>query len=286
MSHSPSHSHSFTTTTPSYPKPYPQFLLFGDSITQGCSSHLSGPLSEWYIRRIDVLNRGFSGYTSQMGLDVLPHFFPAAPSTATTGTTSTSTSLGYAQGQGQCQQAQVSLMTVFFGANDAVLPGHPQHVPLHDYTRALRSIISYPPLALHGTKVILITPPPVDEWQLGNDERTATNTQTYAVACRQLGADLNLPTLDLWTIFMTKAGWREGDGSDDGSTPLIGSKAAPRSDVLDELLSDGLHFTPKAYQIVFEELVKLIQGKLPDHVPENLPFIFPDWKDKLGIEAQ
>ena len=104
----------------------------------------------------------------------------------------------------------------------------------------------------------------------------------YATACRQLGADLNLPTLDLWTIFMTKAGWR--DGSD--GTPLTGSKAAPRSNVLDELLSDGLHFTPKAYQLVFDELVKLIQGKLPGHVPENLPYIFPDWKDKLGIEAQ
>ncbi|KIW59234.1 hypothetical protein PV05_03697 [Exophiala xenobiotica] len=258
MSHSP--SRSFTTP---YPKPYPQFLLFGDSITQGCSSHLSSALSEWYIRRLDVLNRGFSGYTSQMGLDLLPHFFPGA-------------SQGHAQ-------AQVSLMTVFFGANDAVLPGHPQHVPLHDYTRALRSIIAYPGIALHGTKIILITPPPVDEWQLGNDERTAVNTQKYAAACRQLGADLNLPTLDLWTIFMTKAGWREDSPK---GTPLIGSKAAPRSNVLDELLSDGLHFTPKAYQLVFDELVKLIQEKLPDHVPESLPYIFPDWKDKLGIEAQ
>lgn len=82
---------------------------------------------------------------------------------------------------------------------------------------------------------------------------------------------------------MTKAGWREDSPK---GTPLIGSKAAPRSNVLDELLSDGLHFTPKAYQLVFDELVKLIQEKLPDHVPESLPYIFPDWKDKLGIEAQ
>jgi hypothetical protein len=36
---------------------------------------------------------------------------------------------------------------------------------------------------------------------------------------------------------------------------------------------------------MFDELLKVIQQKLPDDVPERLPTIFPDWKDKLGINA-
>lgn len=80
---------------------------------------------------------------------------------------------------------------------------------------------------------------------------------------------------------MTKAGWEP-----DSDKPLVGSKDAPKNKVLAELLSDGLHFTPAAYEIVFNELVKLITEKLPEHNPNNLPFVFPDWKKKLGLEGQ
>lgn len=223
---------------------------------------LLSPLSEQYSRRMDILSRGMSGYTSQMGLNVMQHWFPTRPPSDHT--------------------PQVKLMTLFFGANDATLPGCPQHVPLSAYTGYLRSIITHPGIASHGTKIILITPPPVDEWQLGDKERTASNTRAYAAACRQLGRDMNLPTLDLWTVFMTKAGWRD----DQPEQPLIGSLAAPRNQVLTDLLSDGLHFTPAAYQIVFEALLGLIQEKLPEDVPDKLPFVFPDWKDQLGVVSR
>ncbi|KAJ9633449.1 uncharacterized protein PV06_06755 [Exophiala oligosperma] len=262
MSHSPSASvWSPSPQTP--PKPYPQFILFGDSITQMSTAGLLCPLSERYNRRMDVLNRGMSGYTSRMGLDVLRHWFPSRPPSDNL-------------------TPQVKLMTLFFGANDATLPGCPQHVPLHAYTGYLRDIVNHPGIASHDTKIILVTPPPVDEWQLGDQERTASNTRAYAAACRQLGRDLGLPTLDLWTMFMTKAGWREDD-DDRQKKPLIGSKAAPRNQVLADLLSDGLHFTPAAYQIVFDALLELIQTHLPDYVPDKLPFVYPDWKDQLGV---
>ncbi|OAP54776.1 hypothetical protein AYL99_11224 [Fonsecaea erecta] len=261
MSRSPASDHPLRTLGTSNPQPttFPQFILFGDSITQGSSQVLFASLAEWYSRRLDVVNRGFSGYTSRMGYDILRQFFPsdAAPSPTT---------------------PRVELMTVFFGANDACLSGHPQHVPLADYRQALKSIITSPGVELHQTKCVLITPPPVDEWQLGSEERTAEHTATYASACREVGKETGIPILDLWTIFMTKAGWREGS-----TGALIGCKDAPRNAVLGELLSDGLHFTPQGYQLMYEELVQVIKEKLPDQLPEKLPMIFPDWKDKLGI---
>ncbi len=125
-----------------------------------------------------------------------------------------------------------------------------------------------------------MTPPPVDEYQLGGPDRTAAHTAKYAHAALELGEELHLPVLDLWTIFMRKAGWQEGS-----TGALIGSKDAPRSQVLGELLDDGLHFTGKGYDLTFDELIKVIQQKLPDLVPESLPTIFPDWKDKLGVNT-
>ncbi|OQV00246.1 hypothetical protein CLAIMM_05770 [Cladophialophora immunda] len=244
-----------------HPTTYPQFILFGDSITQFSSQVLFASLAEWYSRRLDVVNRGFSGYTAPMGYDILGQFFPssdAAPPSPTT--------------------PRVQLMTVFFGANDACLPGHPQHVPLADYRTALRSIIKSRGVESHQTKCLLITPPPVDEWQLGSEERTAEHTATYASACRTVGREMGIPVLDLWTIFMNKAGWWEGSPG-----ALTGSKKAPRNEVLGKLLNDGLHLTARGYKLMYEELVQVIKDQLPDQLPENLPMMFPEWRDKLGI---
>ncbi|KIX03896.1 uncharacterized protein Z518_07449 [Rhinocladiella mackenziei CBS 650.93] len=258
MSHFPDLNAS-TRSVGSSLKTYPQFLLFGDSITQGSSHVFHSSLSEWYSRRLDVLIRGFSGYTAPVGYDTLLQFFPAVPPSDVV--------------------PRIRLMTVFFGANDACLAGTPQHVPIGEYKQYLRNIVNYEGVKLHQTNVVLIVPAPVDEWQLATGERKAATTAKYASACREVGQELNLPILDLWTIFMLKAGWKEGS-----TDALIGSKAAPQNQVLGELLSDGLHFTPAAYRLVFEELVKIIQNELPDQVPENLPFVFPDWRTKLGAE--
>jgi isoamyl acetate esterase len=201
---------------------YGQIILFGDSITQFSENQEHGfafapALRDDYIRRLDVLNRGFSGYTSQLALQVLPLFMPG-PS-----------------------QAHVPLMTVFFGANDACLPGNAQYVPLNQYVACLKAILQHPTVLAHHAKVLLITPAPVDEHQLEpNDlatgysglQRTARNTKRYADACRELGKQLDSPTVDLWTVFMEAAGWKKGG-------PLPGAKEADRNQVLGSLLLDG-----------------------------------------------
>jgi isoamyl acetate esterase len=237
-------------------KMYPQFLLFGDSITQGSSHTLIPSLSDYYSRRLDVLNRGFGGYNAPAGLDCLEHFFPVhRPSP---------------------RNPHVRLMTVFFGANDACIPGDPQHIPLEEYKDALRQIAGYEGVKLHSTKLIFITPGPVDEWQLETPNRNAAHTAIYAAACLDVAAELDVLCIDLWTIFMRKAGWKPG-------SELVGSRHARKSKVFEELLYDGLHFTEKAYGVVYQELIKLIERNLPSETPDKLPWVFPDWQDFMGV---
>ena len=132
---------------------------------------------------------------------------------------------------------------IFFGANDACLPGTStgQHVPVDRYTQNLKELIAHPTVKQQEPRLILVTPPPVDEYKLeesgpGSDnsevQRTAEHTKKYADSCRKLGADLDIEVVDLWFIFMTKAGWKQGQ-------PLIGSKSVERSKTLGVFLSDG-----------------------------------------------
>lgn len=81
----------------------PQFVLFGDSITQRSfgPGGWAAALADTYTRRVDIVNRGYSGYNSRWALTLLDHVFPP-------------TAAGAAA-------ADVRLATVFFGANDAAL---------------------------------------------------------------------------------------------------------------------------------------------------------------------
>ena len=230
---------------------YPQLILFGDSITQKSDLSFAGPLQQHYARKADVVNRGFNGYTSKLALDILPKFFPTT------------------------QQADVRIMTVFFGANDACLPGSAQHVPINEYAACIRCILQHDLVRKQGTKLVLIIPAPVDEYQLSNNQRTATNTKAYADVCRQVGQELRLPMVDLWSLFMKKAGW-------DGESELVGSRKCERSKVLGDLLLDGLHFTAKAYSILLRELMNVIHEELPGQKPERMRMVFPAWSDLLG----
>lgn len=191
--------------------PYDQFILFGDSITQqSCNQDqgfaLTPALQDVYIRRLDVINRGFSGYNTSQALEALPIFMPTLA------------------------QAKVRFMAIFFGANDACLPD-----------------FGHKTITIQQPRMILITPPPVDEYRLEEPapsngvperQRTAEHTKQYADACHEVGAELGVVVLDLWSTFMAEAGWKEGD-------PLPGSKKTERNSVLGELLRDGIHLRNK-----------------------------------------
>jgi isoamyl acetate esterase len=234
------------------------------SITQGAHSTLVPHLAALYSRRADIINRGFSGYNTLHAVPLLPLLFPPSLSPSPS------------------PSPRIALLTIFFGANDAVLPSNAQHVPLEQYKVHLRSLAIYPALKAHGTRVLFLTPPPVDEWQFTESPliRTAEHTKLYADACRGVAAELGIVVVDVWRAFMQRAGWRE-DGPKGGK--LVGDREIERSDVLGRLLSDGLHLTDEGYTVVSEELVRVIREEAEDVSPEALGMVVPDWKEVMGV---
>jgi lysophospholipase L1-like esterase len=125
-------------------------------------------------------------------------------------------------------------------------------------------------------------------------------TKEYADAACAVGAKLNVPVVNLWSAFMKKAGfethvWKAGD-------PLPGSLGIPQNDALVELMYDGkqglprytaisadwsigLHFNPAGYDVLFQELMKLIAEQWPDQTPDELPMVLPRWNDAVAWKA-
>ena len=105
-----------------------QILLFGDSITQySFDPILNGfgaSLSHIYVRKLDVVNRGFSGYNTTWCAELLPHVLK---------TTLPCAQSGY--------KPSIKLITIFLGANDSVFQGNRQYVSLQDYKKNLCSMI-------------------------------------------------------------------------------------------------------------------------------------------------
>ncbi|KAL9083772.1 MAG: hypothetical protein Q9165_008382 [Trypethelium subeluteriae] len=261
--------------------PYDQFILFGDSITEKSGSQDKGfgfapALQDAYIRRLLVLNQGFrsgrlvhlheykvieaffSGYNTAQALRVLPRIMPAP------------------------KEAKVRFMTIFFGANDARLPNQyasPQHISPEQYRENLEQIIQHPAVKAQSPRIILITPPPIDEYLVeiadrakGFDEkrRTAENTRRYADIVKEVGKENNVAVLDLWTALMLEAGWSDNE-------PLLGSKKLPKNPKMEKMLHDGIHFNPEAYKVLYTKLMDLISETWPDQVPEKLPMSDP-WR--------
>jgi lysophospholipase L1-like esterase len=194
-------------------------------------------------------------------------------------------------------------MTIFFGANDSCFATvrNNQCVPLPEFRSNLIKIIS----TFSGRKqprIILITNPPIDERTQGALDRskgyelrrTAEHTKLYADAVRNVGNDLGIAVVDLWTAIMLKAGWKPNS-----PTPLPGCTDVPPNPVLSEHLSDGtkssthlpsshfkrlttrigLHLSTTGYKLLSALLRNSIATHWPDQLPENLPFVLPRWDD-------
>ncbi|KAI3438645.1 hypothetical protein D9Q98_001067 [Chlorella vulgaris] len=226
----------------------PQFVTFGDSITQrGFEPGWGSLLANAYQRRADVVSRGYSGYNSRWALQLLDAVFPQ-PSAAA---------------------PPPRLATVFFGANDAALPDRGsarQHVPLAEFKGNLRAIVQH----LHRIgvpAVVLITPPPISEpdrithvlqtygVHLEEPERTNEVAGQYAAAVEEVGAELGLPCLNLWQAFQAEQDWQH------------------------RLLSDGLHLTAEGNACLYRLLQQLIDQRFPALRVAALPMDAPDHSD-------
>lgn len=202
-------------------------------------------LAEYYMRRSDVVNRGFSGYTARYAQLIAP----------------------YALSKEDLERAY--LVTIWFGANDAVIPSsrNPQHVPLAEYEKHLEHIvitIKERAMQLYNSnlRIILITPLPVDEkrriaFLSSTDEtivatdRTNQMIECYADICRHVAQRQHISCLCLYNAMMESV------------------------DYSIYLQEDGLHLSTKGNQFVFDLLKELIERDQHQISPDQLEFIYP-----------
>ncbi|KAI7824448.1 SGNH hydrolase [Kickxella alabastrina] len=223
-----------------------QIICLGDSITQhGWDVGKRGwvaQLSQAYVRRLDVLSRGFSGYNTRWTTPLLAQMLPRSL-------------LG------------TRLITVFFGANDAQHAPLKQHVPLGEFVQNTRAIIENLKEKAPFARIILITPPPVGDslWAKTREaegrvaDRTNVVTRQYAAAVVGLAAELAVPCVDLWTVIETKREAHNG-------LPFAGY----------EVFSwDGLHLNENGNDVLFNEVLRTIRLNHADLDPDVLPFVLP-----------
>ncbi|CCG82439.1 GDSL Lipase/Acylhydrolase family protein [Taphrina deformans PYCC 5710] len=234
---------------------YGQIVLFGDSITeQSFDPEFSGygsALANAYTRRLDVKNRGFSGYTTVQALDLLPRIFPH-------------------------RDDDVKVVVLFFGANDATLPGTIQHVPLDDYLKNCEALLTSS--ALRG-KVIAVTPPPIEGYShdvVFGATRTAEVTHEYGVALKELCQRLQVPCADVWNEFMVAIDWKVEHGK-----PLPGSLKVPKNERLCSFFRDGLHPIGSGYKIIYNTIQETITANFSNLAPDVVPYHTPYWEQAV-----
>jgi isoamyl acetate esterase len=155
--------------------------------------------------------------------------------------------------------------------HDACFPDTPtkQHVPLQVYKQNLKALVTHPVVAVHHPKIILVTPPPIDEMRQEEVDaakgyplcRRASVTAEYAEAARQVGAEIggDLMVLDLWSAVMAEAIRRTPNPNPNG--PILGTKQLGSSKAPTSLMPDGLHLGNAGYSIFLQALLSALESK-------------------------
>lgn len=172
-----------------------------------------------------------------------------------------------------------------------------QHVPLDKFKQNLTKIITHPVITAHKPKILLVTPPPLDEIHIAkidvaSGHAAATRkhkiSASYSEAVRQVAAEhADTTTLvDLWKAVMDTA-IAETPGFDPKLGLALGDPEGGLRGHLEHLLPDGLHMSGEAYR-VFYEAVKPHFGSewagTPDE--DRVAYVLPDWKVAPWLEKE
>lgn len=240
------------------------------------------------IRRFDVVNRGFAGWNTTNVLKYLPEIF-AEPSAS-------SPKIEYLVSTEYiwCWYGNFCILTrwdcfqlILLGANDAVKPGAAtsQHVPIETYKENLGKIINHPHIRAHNPKILLVTPPPVDEIKLQEVDvayghpaaiRSSAISTSYSEKAREVARENpGVILIDLWQAIMGEAISMSPEDYQPGG-PWPGSPENGKQAGLDKLLPDGLHMGGQGYRVFFDEIKAHIgQDIKPD---DRTDYIIPDWR--------
>ncbi|XP_031550858.1 isoamyl acetate-hydrolyzing esterase 1 homolog [Actinia tenebrosa] len=215
---------------------FPKLVLFGDSITQSSFSNggWGAVLADYFQRKCDVLNRGFSGYTSAyMNKLVLPSLLQ----------------------HDLTPKESLAAVVILLGSNDACLEGKDERsLTIDEYVSNMNSIISK--FVNHGLsvdRIVVMTPPPINEEMWAKEcvikgremNLSSSRTRSFAKACADLCAKLGVEVIDL-----------NGD--------------MPKEENWSRYVSDGLHLSGEGNQFVAYKLIPVLEAKL-GHLPQLFP---------------
>lgn len=177
---------------------------------------------------------------------------------------------------GRAQPAR--LITIWFGANDAVIEGLPQHVPLERFRTNLQTLVNRvrcpnSPWYSPQTRIVIVSCPPVcvedrhaaqiAKWkEFGSKgvqpwpDRNYANTKKYAMAAIDVAREMGVPGLDVHGLIVKAAG-------------------SEKQEDLSRFFYDGLHLNPDGYAVMFEGLKTLILDNWPEMDPESMPMPMP-----------
>ncbi|KIK58173.1 hypothetical protein GYMLUDRAFT_171437 [Collybiopsis luxurians FD-317 M1] len=229
-------------------------MLFGDSLTQSVwktgMNSFGAQLAHVYARKMDIVNRGFSGYNTERAIPVFKQVF--------------------ATREQQKHLPTVRLLIIWFGANDACLFHSPKHVPLAKFASNLKYLINlvqsdrseyYSP----NTCIVLATPPPVNTYQREavlrsrkpplQLDRDFETTRRYAETVKDVAREEGVGLVDIWTKTWDAAGHDER--------------------TLSNYLHDGLHLNGAGYQLMYDAVLETIAKTYPKLHPDNLEKVFP-----------
>ncbi len=233
-----------------------KFVLFGDSITEFSSSYphgiLTPRLTDLYIRKLDIICRGFSGYNTEQAILMLPEILKAENSGV----------------------AKIKLMTLFFGSNDAA--DKIQDVPLDIFAKNMELLIEM--ILKLGIKLILITPGlhGIQKWASNkpktNEKRSNKTNAKYADIIIKLGDKFNLPVVQLIPLFACDINYtvRNGDWVGEIGEDIPGTEL---------LLADGIHFTERGYNILLSGVLSAIETHYPEYSHHNMNRVLNYWQE-------
>lgn len=235
-----------------------------------------------------MVNRGLAGWNTTNVLKYLPEIFaePSASSPKIEYLVSTE-HLWLFYGNLCILTRRNCFQLILLGANDAVIPGATtsQHVPIETYKENLGKIINHPLIRAHNPKILLVTPPPVDEIKLqvvdvayGHPAaiRSSAISASYSEKAREVARENpGVVLIDLWQAIMGEAISMSPEDYQPGG-PWLGSPENGKQGGLDKLLPDGLHMGGLGYRVFFDEIKAHIgQDIKPD---DRTDYIIPDWR--------
>ncbi|KAG7921330.1 hypothetical protein KL905_002788 [Ogataea polymorpha] len=255
-----------------YALDFPKFLLIGDSITERCANpfpisdfladgydkngnytveHNSlefcfmGQLQHDYARRMDIINRGFSGYNSHYWRHMIEKVLRIEHD------------LSYSK----CKVA-----TLFLGTNDAAF-AKPDGVPYDEFLDNMEFIIKQ--ILNRDIKLVVIGPGHhyPDIWESLNPgdvekgilRRNEENLK-YSNGLKQLAEKFQVPFVDLYAAHEEYA----------KNSVLKSSQ---------NLILDGIHFTGEGYLLLYQLLKSALAENYPEMTVPNLKMRLPDWNN-------